>query len=119
MRYTSTGFVQCARANEFEQGARVHELVRVSVGFCAVHAHKSFVQYACAMSSYPCRVLVWNQYGSWAGACANELVCERVCFYTRAWECAEKLMCKSLYLCTVFAHQDFVQCSSVLVRERV
>ena len=84
---TSTGFVQCTRANRFEQGARAHELVRVSVGFCAVRAHKSFVQCACTMSSCPRGVLVWNQYSSWVEdvqmswcvrACASVLVCESV-----------------------------------------
>ena len=50
------------------------EIVRVSVGFCAVRAHERFVQCASAMSSCPCSVLVWDQCGSWAGACENEVV---------------------------------------------
>ena len=93
MRYASAGFVQCARANGFEQGARVYELVLVSMGFCAVHVHKSFMQCACATSSCPCSVLVWNQYGSWAGACMNELVCESVCFCARVWERVKRSSC--------------------------
>ena len=64
MRYAPTGFVQYVRANGFEQGACVHELVRVSVDFYAVHADQSFVQCASAVSSGPCSVLVWDQYGS-------------------------------------------------------
>ena len=60
MRYAPIGFVQCARANGFEQGARVHELVRVSVDSYAVHAHESVVQCASAVSSCPCSVLVLN-----------------------------------------------------------
>ena len=80
--------MQCARANGFEQGTCVHEIVRVSVGFCAVRALKSFVQCASAVSSCPCSVLVWDQYDSWAGACANEVMCESVRFV---------LMCGSVY----------------------
>ena len=53
--YASTDFVQYARANGFEQGARVYEVVCVSVGFCAVRTHESLVQCACAMNSCPCR----------------------------------------------------------------
>ena len=64
LQYMSTGFVQCARANRFEQGAHVNELVRASVGFCAVRAPERFVQCASAMSSCPCSVHVWDQYCS-------------------------------------------------------
>ena len=95
--------MQCARANGFEQGARVHELVRISVGFCAVHAHKSFMQCACATSSCPCSVFVWNQYGSWAGACLNELVCEGVCFCIRVWERVQRSSCVRTSTCVRYS----------------
>ena len=137
MRYASTDFVQCARANIFEQRARVHELVRVSMGFHAVRTHESFVQCASAMSSCPCSVLVWDQYdGSRAGACAHEvvgfvLVCGSVyrgahvlesvpqygsrtpgiCtiyFCARTGTGVDELMYASLYVCTVRVHQGFV-----------
>ena len=94
---------------------RAHELVHVSVGFYAVRAHESFVQCASAMSSCPCSVLVGDQYGSWMGACANEVVA--LCSCVEA--CAEELMCKSQYLSKVLAHPGFVQCAYVLGRERV
>ena len=74
VRYASTGFVLCARSNRFEQGTRVHEIVHVSVVFCVVRAHEHFVQCAGTMSSCPCNNLVWDQYGSWAGAFENEVV---------------------------------------------
>ena len=32
--------------------------------------------------------------------------------------CAKELMCKNQYLSTVLTHRGFVQCASVLVRER-
>ena len=55
MRCASTGFLQCACTNEFERGARVDELMRVSVGFCVARAHKGFVQCACADELMPLR----------------------------------------------------------------
>ena len=119
LRYASTGFVQCARADGFAQGARGHEIVRVSVGFCAVRALKSFVQCARAMSSCPCSVLVWDQYDSWAGACANEVVCESVRFVLVCGSVYRGAHVQSQYHSTVLAHPGFVQCASVLARERV
>ena len=134
--------MQCARANGFKQGARVHELLCVNMDFCAVRAHESFVQCASAMSSRLCNVLIWDQYGSWAGACTNKVVCfvivygsvyrrahaqESVpqygvrppglctmCICARAGTCVDELMCASLCICTVRVHQGFVLlCSSV------
>ena len=119
LRYASTGFVQCARANGFEQGTCVHEIVRVSVGFCAVRALKSFVQCASAVSSCPCSVLVWDQYDSWAGACANEVMCESVRFVLMCGSVYRGAHVQSQYPSTVLAHPGFIQCASVLARERV
>ena len=114
------------------------EIVRVSVGFCAVRAHERFVQCASVMSSCRCSVLVWNQCGSWAGACENEVVgfmleCRSVyrgahvqesvpqygvrppglcimSFRARAGTCVDELMYTSLYICTVRAQRGFVRC---------
>ena len=115
VRYASTGFVQCACENGFEQGSRVNEIVRVNVGFYAVHAHERFVQCVSTMSLCPCSVLVWDQHGSWAGACESEVMCF-------------VLVCRSVYR---GAHVQepapqygppppgFVPRASVLVQERV
>ena len=91
---------------------QVQVIVRESVGFCATRAHERFVQCASAMSSCPCTVLVWDKYGSWAGACENETACSvlvRGSVY-RGVHVRESEpqygprppgLCTSMYVCTV------------------
>ena len=101
---------------------QVHVIVRVSVGFSLMRALKHFVQFASAVSSCPCSVLVWDQYGSWAGACDNEttcsvLVCGNVYRGAHVRESVPQHgprppgLCTSVYVCIERTRKGFIQCA--------